>query len=188
MKNILEKLNKIQTKLKAPKSQLNSFGKYNYRNTEDILEALKPLLASTGCVVNITDDIRQVGTRYYIEATVTLLDSESGESIFTKALARESEDKKGMDASQLTGATSSYARKYALNGLFAIDDTKDADSQDNTHASPAFTDEHREAISDIASVDDLKAYYLLNKGLGKEFASAVATRKAEILASQEEPA
>lgn len=181
MTSILKKLNKIQTQLKAPKGQFNSFGKYNYRNSEDILEALKPLLASTGCAVNITDDIRQIGNRYYIESTVTLLDSESGESIFAKALARESEDKKGMDTSQLTGATSSYARKYALNGLFAIDDTKDADSQDNTHTPPAFTDEHREAISDIANLDDLKAYYMLNKGLGKEFASAVATRKAELL-------
>ena len=128
MKNILTKLNKIQVELKAPKSQLNKFGNYKYRNSEDILEALKPLLEKYKAAINITDEIILIGDRYYIKATVTLYDAESGESIDATAYAREEESKKGMDASQLTGSTSSYARKYALNGLLAIDDTKDSDT------------------------------------------------------------
>jgi len=119
-------LSEIQKKLKAPKSQYNSFGSYNYRNCEDILEALKPLLNDDD-IFYITDSIEQVGDRYYIKATATF------NNITVSSYARESLDKKGMDSAQITGATSSYARKYALNGLFAIDDTKDADSQDNTN-------------------------------------------------------
>lgn len=119
-----DKLIDIQDKLKAPKSQLNKFGGYEYRSCEDILNALKPLLVE--CFVILTDDIVQVGDRYYVKATASL--SNGKETISTTAYAREEETKKGMDASQITGSASSYARKYALNGLFAIDDTKDADS------------------------------------------------------------
>ena len=130
--NLREKLTSIQTNLKAPKGQFNSFGKYHYRSCEDILEALKSHLASTKTAIIINDEIIAVGTRIYVKATATLLDNESEETITATASARESEDKKGMDSSQLTGATSSYARKYALNGLFCIDDNKDADSSDNS--------------------------------------------------------
>lgn len=128
MKNILTKLNKIQTELKAPKGQFNSFGKYKYRSCEDILEGVKPLLAETKCTLTVKDKVVLIGDRYYIEATATLCDCESGELYENTAFAREEESKKGMDSSQVTGATSSYARKYALNGLLAIDDTKDSDS------------------------------------------------------------
>ena len=130
--NIYEKLMNIQTELKAPKSQFNSFGKYNYRNLEDVLEGLKPLLIKYKAIVNVSDEIVLIGDRYYVKATATIKDIEKLEDVTSTAYAREDESKKGMDLSQLTGSTSSYARKYALNGLFAIDDTKDADTT-NTH-------------------------------------------------------
>ena len=130
--NVYEKLMTVQTKLRAPKGQYNSFGKYSYRSCEDILEALKPLLAEVGAIVNVTDEIKLIGDRYYVEATASFIDTETGERMIAKASAREAEAKKGMDDSQVTGSVSSYARKYALNGLFAIDDNKDADST-NTH-------------------------------------------------------
>lgn len=129
--NKFEKLKEIQQKLKAPKSQYNSFGKYNYRNCEDILEGLKPLLSEQNCTVHITDEIVLIGERYYLKATVHFVDNESGEEVTTTAYAREDNEKKGIDRAQLTGATSSYARKYALNGMFAIDDTKDSDYLNN---------------------------------------------------------
>ena len=125
---IHEKLMNIQSKLKAPKNQYNSFGKYNYRSCEDILEGVKPLLKETQTVLTISDEVINIGDRFYIKATATLTDTEDGRSISVSALAREDENKKGMDLSQVTGSTSSYARKYALNGLFCIDDTKDSDS------------------------------------------------------------
>jgi len=121
-------LNKIQKELKSPKGQYNTFGKYKYRNCEDILEAVKPLLGDS--ILTITDSIVMIGDRYYVKAIATIKDDK--ESIFTEAFARESEIKKGMDSAQVTGAASSYARKYALNGLFLIDDTKDSDSEDNS--------------------------------------------------------
>ncbi len=129
--SIYAKLSVIQLNLIAPKNQYNSFGKYNYRSCEDILEGLKPCLQETKTAVTVNDEIVQIGDRYYVKATATLFDYESGESVSNTAYAREEESKKGMDASQVTGATSSYARKYALNGLFCIDDVKDADSRDN---------------------------------------------------------
>ncbi len=132
MKNVLLKLNKIQTELKAPKGQMNKFGGYKYRSCEDILEAVKPLLSEYACALPISDKVILVGDRYYIEATATLYDCESGESFSVTASAREEENKKGMDGSQVTGAASSYARKYALNGLLDIDDTNDSDAT-NTH-------------------------------------------------------
>lgn len=126
----IEKIVAIQSELKAPKGQYNSFGKYNYRSCEDILEGVKPLLAKHGLVLTIQDSIDLIGDRFYVKATATITDGK--EQLSTSAYARESLDKKGMDASQVTGATSSYARKYALNGLLAIDDTKDADIMDNS--------------------------------------------------------
>lgn len=121
----------VQQTLIAPKNQYNSFGKYNYRSCEDILEGLKPCLKKVKAAVQIMDSIELIGDRYYVKATAIFADCETGETIINTAYARESDDKKGMDASQVTGATSSYARKYALNGLFAIDDVKDADTRDN---------------------------------------------------------
>ena len=128
MTPVYQKLNAIQTALKAPKSQYNEFGKYKYRKAEDILESVKPLLAQHGCTITCSDELILVGSRYYIKATVTLTDMESGQAVSTTAWAREEEDKKGMDGSQITGASSSYARKYALNGLLCIDDTADSDT------------------------------------------------------------
>ena len=122
----MKELNIIQTHLVAQKTQFNSFGKYKYRSCEDILAAVKPLLSETGCTLMLADDIMMVGNRFYVKATATLTNPK-GESVTTTAFAREDEEKKGMDGSQVTGASSSYARKYALNGLFAIDDTADAD-------------------------------------------------------------
>lgn len=129
-KNIREKLMTIQTELKAPKGQYNSYGKYHYRSCEDILEALKPHLKANNCTLTVSDEIVQIGDRYYVMAVATLYDNKSEETIQNKAYARESFDKKGMDDSQITGTASSYARKYCLNGLFLIDDTKDADTDE----------------------------------------------------------
>lgn len=128
-----KKLMNIQSELKAPKGQYNRFGEYTYRSCEDILEAVKPVLAKHGCTLTISDSIMLIGDRFYVKATATLSDTDSDKSISVSAYAREAQDKKKLDVSQVTGATSSYARKYALNGLFCIDDTKDAD-----------TDEHRQ--------------------------------------------
>ena len=129
--NIYEKLLNIQNELKAPKNQFNKFGNYNYRNAEDILEAVKPICLKYKAVINVYDTIKQVGDRYYVEANAVITDVEKpAEYIENKASAREEENKKGMDSSQVTGATSSYARKYALNGLLCIDDTKDTDSEE----------------------------------------------------------
>lgn len=124
-----EKLLAIQTKLKAPKGQYNSFGKYSYRSAEDILEAVKPLNAEQGVLLIITDEIKEIGGRVYVVATATV--SDGTDTLQVSAFAREPENKKGMDESQITGATSSYARKYALNGLYAIDDNKDADTDEH---------------------------------------------------------
>lgn len=128
-----QKLIKIQSELKAPKSQYNKFGGYNYRNCEDILEAVKPLCAKHEIVPLLSDEIVMIGDRFYIKATAKVTDGK--DEIATTAYARESKDKKGMDESQVTGSASSYARKYALNGLFCIDDTKDADFMDNSQNS-----------------------------------------------------
>lgn len=133
----MKELITIQSELKAPKSQFNKFGGYKYRKAEDILEAVKPLLAKQKCTLIISDDIVMIGNRIYVKATA-IIKNEKGECETTTGWAREEENKKGMDGSQITGASSSYARKYALNGLFAIDDTADSDTintgqQDNVH-------------------------------------------------------
>ena len=125
-----DRLVEIQSSLKAPKGQYNSFGKYKYRSAEDILEAVKPILRAQNCKLIIWDEIVQVGERIYVKAIATI--SDGTQSLSVSAYAREEDEKKGMDASQVTGAASSYARKYALNGLFAIDDTKDADALNTT--------------------------------------------------------
>ena len=136
--NVYEKLANVQAALKAPKGQYNSFGKYKYRSCEDIVESVKPLLKQNGLLLTMSDDIRHIEGRFYVVATATIIDVADGKSIESTAYAREEENKKGMDGSQVTGASSSYARKYALNGLFAIDDNKDSDST-NTHGHDAET-------------------------------------------------
>lgn len=128
---IHEKMMKIQTTLKAPKNLFNSFGNYKYRNAEGILEAVKPLLAENKLSMYISDDVQAVNDRVYVKATVSIFDIETGESVMATASAREALNKKGMDDSQITGIASSYARKYALNGIFLLDDTKDADTDEN---------------------------------------------------------
>lgn len=128
----MKRLINIQAELKAPKNQRNNFGGYNYRSCEDILEAVKPLLTSADLCLIINDEIVNIEGRFYVKATATIFDVDGKQVAFSSAFARESDTKKGMDDSQITGATSSYARKYALNGLFCIDDTKDADAT-NTH-------------------------------------------------------
>ena len=135
-KSLLLALTEIQKKLKAPKNQRNSFGNYNYRSCEDILEAVKPLLKDLALI--ITDEIVNIGDRFYVKATVKLFNTEGEINVF--GFARESLTKKGMDESQITGASSSYARKYALNGMFLIDDTKDADTMDNSEPKEDVTD------------------------------------------------
>lgn len=133
---IFEKLNAIQVELKAPKTQYNKFGGYSYRKAEDIQEAVKPLLKKYGCILTCSDELQLIGDRYYIRATANIVDIESGQGLATFGWAREEEEKKGMDGSQITGAASSYARKYALNGLLCIDDTQDSDTT-NTGETPA---------------------------------------------------
>jgi hypothetical protein len=139
IKNKPMKLVKIQAELKAPKNQMNAFGKYKYRSAEDIIEAVKPILFKNNCALLISDEIVQVADRVYVKATAMLIDEINEElPIKVYGWAREEEVKKGMDAAQITGSASSYARKYALNGLFAIDDTKDADS----------TNEHKDEVGE----------------------------------------
>lgn len=135
--NVYEKLQHVQSGLKAPKNQYNKFGNYYYRNCEDIQEAAKPLLQEVKAALVVGDELVMIGDRYYIRATAKFVDCESGESVDNTAYAREEQEKKGMDVSQVTGSTSSYARKYALNGLFCIDDVKDADNQDNASSRPS---------------------------------------------------
>jgi hypothetical protein len=139
IKNKPMKLVKIQAELKAPKNEMNAFGKYKYRSAEDIIEAVKPILFKNNCALLISDEIVQVSDRVYVKATAMLIDENNEElPIKVYGWAREEEVKKGMDAAQITGSASSYARKYALNGLFAIDDTKDADS----------TNEHKDEVGE----------------------------------------
>ena len=128
--SLTKKLSLIQAELKAPKNLYNKFGQYYYRNAESIQEALKPFEVKYGVTTILNDSIEEIGGRVYVKATATIFDTETGESIEVSAYAREAETKKGMDDAQVTGATSSYARKYALNGLFLLDDTKDVDSEE----------------------------------------------------------
>ena len=155
--NLYEKLANVQKDLKAPKNQFNSFGKYNYRSCEDILEAVKPLCISNGLVLSVSDEVVVLGDRYYVKATATVIDIETPQLHSSTAFARESLDKKGMDDSQITGTASSYARKYALNGLFCIDDTKDADS-----------DEHPKSEEKKQPTNDVKVTTQMLEDMAKE--------------------
>lgn len=165
------KLVDIQAELKAPKGQYNSFGGYKYRSCEDILEAVKPLLRTFGLYITISDSIEEVGGKVYVKATATISDGDN--QISTTAYAREAETKKGMDDSQVTGTASSYARKYALNGLFAIDDTKDADAT-NTHGKgqneaqaldnkPATSQQLEKIKKTVENITALLTYYKVDR-------------------------
>lgn len=168
-------LQAIQSELKAPKSQFNSFGGYKYRSCEDILEALKPLLAKYHAAVLLSDTVELVGNRIYVKATATLKTADGDISV--TAFAREAESRKGMDESQITGSASSYARKYALNGLFGIDDTKDADTMDNRETTPkttkkaAFIDpKHLALLNSAKTLDELNtAVEKIKAELGDSF-------------------
>lgn len=160
---IYVKLVALQSELKAPKGNYNSFGKYRYRSCEDILEAVKPLCKEYGLALTLSDDVLECGGRIYIRATATLTDVDDGVQISNTALARESVEKRGMDDSQITGTASSYARKYALNGLFCIDDTKDAD-----------TDEYKRQSEGIAAAQDAEA--VGKQKIGSTKASALIAR------------
>ena len=173
---INEKLMRIQTQIKAPKNLYNSFGKYNYRNAEGICEAVKPFLEKENVSLILVDDMVAIGNRYYIKATARLFDNENNERVEVSAFAREPEQKKGMDESQITGTASSYARKYALNGLFLLDDTKDADT-DEYHNQTAYQQANNKPTVTSEQVGKLKVemlrtgateqyiceYYKLNK-------------------------
>ncbi|MBR2159995.1 MAG: ERF family protein [Clostridia bacterium] len=169
--SIKEKLLIIQTKLKAPKGQLNSYGGYSYRSCEDILEMVKPLLKANHCILTISDEIVMVGDRYYIKATATITDVENNDLISNVAYAREEEAKKGMDGAQITGTASSYARKYALNGLFCIDDTKDADTDEHFRETGAEPKEEKKASAKqiellkglVKDIDAMLKYYKVEK-------------------------
>lgn len=170
----MEELVKIQSELNAPKNLVNKFGNYKYRSCESIVEALKPLMAKYKCHLILNDELVLVGDRYYIKATATLYNSTGGQATAV-AFAREEESKKGMDASQLTGATSSYARKYSLNGLFAIDDSADSDAT-NTHGKeegPKLSKEDFEmwveTLGQIKSADELLKLYNSNKDLVNQY-------------------
>ncbi len=192
----MKELIKIQSELKAPKSQENKFGNYNYRSLEDIMEALKPLLLANNCFVTLSDQIEMVTEdRIYVKATATITNSE-GATVSTTAFAREPFDKKGSDASQITGAASSYARKYAMNGLFAIDDTKDADAT-NDHGKgkqqaqpvskqlppPTMTIEQAKGILEMASTlqELAQGFTSLPRKYKKQLEQYKDQRKAELV-------
>lgn len=181
----MKELVSIQTELKAPKNQVNKFGGYNYRSAEDIQEAAKKVMNKYNCYLVITDDIVMVGERVYVKATATITNSE-GVSVSTSAFAREEESKKGMDASQITGSASSYARKYALNGLLCIDDARDADAT-NTHSkekesAPVREDKMDSEFEDCANRDDLVRVWSKYKGteLEEQAKKALRKRKEEL--------
>ena len=186
-KTFTERLIAVQSQLKVPKNQYNDYGGFKYRSCEDILEAVKPLLQKEGLYVTIADDIVVIGERFYVKATATLSDGEN--SISNQAFAREDAAKKGMDGSQVTGTASSYARKYALNGLLAIDDTKDAlnngKATDNSKAKAADNGK-AQAIAEVrnaADIPSLNAVYKKHeKALGKDtdFLNECTTRKKQL--------
>lgn len=170
----MKELINIQSKLQAPKNQWNAFGKYNYRSCEDILAAAKDLLETEKCTLTLSDSIEMVGDRIYVKAVARLTNS-AGETVETSAYAREEDAKKGMDASQVTGAASSYARKIALNGLFAIDDQKDGDSQEKT---PEWKDE----IEKATTTADLTVIYKKHEDMhnDKDFMAALSAKRKKV--------
>jgi hypothetical protein len=158
--NLWQRLANVQKELKAPKGQFNSFGKYKYRSAEDILEVAKPLCVDFGLLLTVSDELVLIGERYYIKATAKVINIDTGENYSVDSFAREEESKKGMDGSQVTGASSSYARKYALNGLFAIDDTKDSDTT-NTHGKGEDKNKQMMQETGAAKIDKFKVKALL---------------------------
>ena len=156
--SVKEKLTKIQVELKAPKNLYNSFGKYKYRNVEGIQEALKPFLKKYDCAVTLSDEMIEVGGRVYVKAYARITDCKTGEYVETTAYAREEDTKKGMDSAQVTGSTSSYARKYALNGLFLLDDTKDVDTEEYQTESKASAPTQKTAPTQKSSRQLLKEF------------------------------
>ena len=169
--SVQTKLLKIQNELKAPKNQYNSFGRYKYRNCEDILEALKPILKEQKATIIISDEIVEVNGKSYIKANAVFTDVEDEKSVNVTAYAREEENKKGMDASQITGCASSYARKYALNGLFAIDDTKDSDYDETTQKLDAKS-EFKKTVEEYCqknSFEPSELKIILSKKFGGDF-------------------
>ena len=171
--NIYEKLSNIQNELKCNKNQYNSFGKYKYRSCEDILEAVKPICAKHKATLVVSDELKYIGERYYIEATAELIDIEDGSRVQNTAYAREEETKKGMDGSQITGASSSYARKYALNGLFLIDDVKDSDTtnvgeitteKEALEYKLTFGKYNGKTLKEISETNDSYMYWLVENG------------------------
>ena len=180
--SVYAKLNIVQQELIAPKNQYNNFGKYSYRSCEDIFEGLKPCLKKVKAIVTVTDSIECIGERYYIKATASFIDAETGERIDNTAYARESFEKKGMDESQITGATSSYARKYALNGLFCIDDVKDADSRDNRQeeAKAQANDEKKTKAVEKQLIPQAKATALNNKALADRVELSLIYEKCNV--------
>ena len=189
-KTFTERLIAVQSQLKVPKNQYNDYGGFKYRSCEDILEAVKPLLQKEGLYVTIADDIVVLGERFYVKATATLSDGEN--SISNHAFAREDAAKKGMDGSQVTGTASSYARKYALNGLLAIDDTKDADAlnygtpikaADTTKAadnSKAKAIAEARKAPDLAALNAIYKKYETRYGKDTDFLNECTTRKKQI--------
>jgi hypothetical protein len=180
------KLAEIQAKVKAPKGQFNSFGKYNYRSAEDILEAVKQVVNPMGYSITISDTIINVGDRYYIKATATLTNGK--ETYSTDGYAREEESKKGMDGSQVTGAASSYARKYSLSGLFGLDDTKDSDAT-NTHGKEDTKSLQiwKQEIDKCKSVEELNSYYANSQQSingNKDIISLFSTKKLSFTINQ----
>lgn len=179
MSDVIAKLSKVQEKLYAPKDKTNEFGKFSYRSAEDILRAVKPLLASEGLAVTMTDNVENIGNRFYVKSTVSVTESKTGESVSVTAWARETDTRKGMDEAQVTGSSTSYARKYALCGLFAIDDsaTQDIDSLDNRteqqkqqNKKAVQTGTNKKSkegnVNKQATVSDVKTYVTLLKGKG----------------------
>jgi len=177
----MEKLIAIQSELKAPKNQFNSFGKYNYRNAEDILEALKPLLKKHECLLTISDEIVEVGGRIYVKATASIFDGKY--TLTASAFAREEEVKKGMDSAQITGSSSSYARKIALSGLFLIDDTKDPDSTNTYDKEPTYvaSDDVLPLVDSCKSLNELKNLWAKVSPADKDKYQSLFTTKKELL-------
>ena len=185
--SVWTKLAAIQTALKAPKSQKSKSIGYRYRSCEDILEAVKPLLAEHGAVIQLSDALELVGDRYYIRATASLIDSDTGEASSVTAWAREAESRKGMDEAQVTGSSSSYARKYALNGLLAIDDTRDADTMDNRASGQAANElsDGRSVCGNVATQAGAKN---VSQALKTAQDAAKAARAAYITKTNSDPA
>lgn len=172
---IRKKLLKIQQELKAPKNIFNNYGGFHYRNAEGILESLKPLLDELKCLILLEDTLVMVGERYYVKATAKLLDTESIEEIRVSAYAREEETKKGMDGSQITGASSSYARKYALNGLLAIDDVKDSDTTNDVSQGSQVTKKQEDFIKSLYTKEEIEK---MLANIGKNSLSELTVEEA----------